>query len=477
MPQIKVRFAPSPTGPLHIGGARSALFNYLYARHHGGVFLIRTEDTDVERSRPEYEEEILEVLSWLGMTWDEGIKVGGESEPYRQTERLATYDKLANELQAAGHAYYCFCSEQDLEAEREQLLQAGQMVKYQGRCRHLTSSEVEQKLASGIKPALRFKVETGSDIQIPDQVRGEVTFPRDNIGDFIIVKSDGIPTYNFAVVADDHLMQVSHVIRAEEHLSNTPRQILIYEALGWEPPQFGHISLILGADRQKMSKRHGATSVTAYRDQGYLPEAMVNFLALLGWSPDSEQELFSLDELEHSFSLERVSKSPAVFDLDKLNHINREHIKLKSDVELGKLLKPYLLQSDLKELVQGLSDERYAYLVHCLRDYLNFLGEAPVQAAVFLVAPVLGDTAREVLSTPEAKQVLKDISASLPTEVTPEKAKAFLKDFIKQGQLNGKAVYLPLRCALTGQEHGPELPYLMAVMGNEEIKSRLNAVL
>jgi len=477
LPQIKVRFAPSPTGPLHIGGARSALFNYLYARHEGGVFLVRTEDTDIERSRSEYEEEILAALKWLGMSWDEGIGVGGSAGQYRQTERLQTYSQYTQKLLETGHAYYCFCTEEELEAEREQLLKAGEMVKYQGRCRHLSPQEVEEKLAAGLKPAVRFTVEAGADVIIHDQVRGEVAFPRDNIGDFIIVKSEGIPTYNFAVVVDDYLMAVSHVIRAEEHLSNTPRQLLIYEALGWEPPQFGHISLILGADRQKMSKRHGATSVAAYREQGYLPEAVVNFLALMGWSPEGEQELFSLPELEHIFTLERVSKSPAVFDVDKLNHINREHIKLKTDDELGLLLKPYFQRSEYNELVDQLESDRYLYLVHGIRDYITHLGEASTHAAIFLASPVLEESAKEVLGTQEAQQVLQEIVVTLPASLTPESAKAYLKDFIKQRKLGGKAVYLPLRCALTGQEHGPELPYLMAVMGTEGIKSRLAAVI
>ncbi|MGE5380979.1 MAG: glutamate--tRNA ligase [Methylocystaceae bacterium] len=477
MPQIKVRFAPSPTGPLHIGGARSALFNYLYARNQKGIFLVRTEDTDIERSRPEFEAEILAALKWLGLSWDEGIEVGGAADHYRQTERLDTYSKYAQKLLDNGHAYYCFCTEEDLEAEREQLMEAGEMVKYQGRCRHLTPAQVDEKLAAGLKPVVRFKVEDGPDICIHDQVRGEVSFPRSNIGDFIIVKSDGIPTYNFAVVVDDHLMQVSHVIRAEEHLSNTPRQVLIYEVLGWEIPQFGHISLILGADRQKMSKRHGATSVAAYHDQGYLPEAVVNYLALLGWSPEGEQELFSLKELEQSFSLDRVSKSPAVFDLDKLNHINREHIKLKTDEELGVLIRPYLEKSGLRNQVNQLDDQRYSYLVHGVRDYLACLGDAPTHAAIFLAAPVLDEAAREVLQQAEAKQILREINDTIPDVITPEVVKSYLKSFIKQHQVGGKAVYLPLRCALTGQEHGPEIPYLLAVMGNEQIKSRLQAVL
>lgn len=471
---IKVRFAPSPTGPLHIGGARSALFNYLYAKSRDGVFLVRSEDTDTDRSRIEYEEEILDALTWLGISWDEGIRVGGDAGPYRQTERLHIYRSYAEKLLKEGKAYYCFCSEEELEAERQEMLARGEMVRYSGRCRHLSPEEIERRINNGEKPVVRFKVEDGPDVVVDDMVRGRVSFPRDNLGDFIIVKSDGIPTYNFAVVIDDHLMCITDVIRAEEHLSNTPRQILLYEALGWEVPRFGHISLILGEDRQKMSKRHGATSVMAYKEMGYLPEALVNFLALLGWSPEGEEEIFDLPSLEKLFSLQRVNKSPAVFDLDKLNHINREHLKRKSDEELAELARPFFMRSRYQKEIKALGDERYMFLIHAIRDYMTCLSEAVNYAAIFLERPVLGEDALKILNDGEIWETLQELTAELPGDITPQAAKAWLKDFIKRRQLPAKKVYMPLRCALTGEVHGPELPYVLAVLGCEEIRQRVN---
>jgi nondiscriminating glutamyl-tRNA synthetase len=284
--KIRVRFAPSPTGPLHIGGARSALFNWLFARGKGGKMVLRVEDTDVERSTRASEEEILESLSWLGMDWDEGVDVGGQKGPYRQRERLHIYNPYVDKLLKEGKAYYCFCREEELESERQEMLRAGEdMLGYSGRCRSLSEEEVNRRLAAGEKGAVRFHVPPGEQVVIADQVRGTVTFETDGIGDFIIIKSDGIPTYNFAVVIDDLEMEISHVIRAEEHLSNTPRQVLLYQALEVPVPVFAHISLILGEDRSKMSKRHGATSIVQYREMGYLPEALLNFLALLGGLP------------------------------------------------------------------------------------------------------------------------------------------------------------------------------------------------
>ncbi|MBQ2763508.1 MAG: glutamate--tRNA ligase, partial [Firmicutes bacterium] len=334
----RLRFAPSPTGPLHIGGARSALFNYLLAKKHGGTFLVRVEDTDLERSSKESEENIKDSLRWLGMDWDEGIDVGGEHGPYRQMERLDIYNAAVQKLLDEGKAYYCFCSEEELAKEKEEQQARGEMPKYSGKCRHLTKEQQQELLDKGIKPVIRFHVPEGETVVVDDQVRGEVTFETDGIGDFIIVKSDGIPVYNFAVVLDDVTMKITHVIRGEEHLSNTPRQLMLYDALGYEKPKFAHISLILGRDNEgkltKMSKRHGSTSVVAYKEQGFLPEAIDNFLALLGWAPGGEEELFTLEQLTQEFSLDHVSKSPAVFDIEKLKWINGMYIRKASGERL-----------------------------------------------------------------------------------------------------------------------------------------------
>ena len=341
MDQVRVRFAPSPTGPFHIGGARSALFNFLFARKYGGKVILRIEDTDRERSSRGSEQDIMNSMGWLGITWDEGPDVGGEFGPYRQMERLSIYEKYVQQLFDKGYAYYCYCTEEELEALRQEQMAKGEMVRYTGRCRDLTEEERKAFEAEGRKAVVRFRVPEEEIIKINDLVRGEVSFESSGIGDFIIVKSDGVPTYNFAVVVDDHEMGITHVIRAEEHLSNTPRQVLIYNALGIPLPEFAHISLILGKDHSKMSKRHGATSINQYMELGYLPEALVNFLALLGWAPEGEEEVLSMEELIAGFSLDRVSKSPAVFDLEKLQWLNGLYIR-SSDIErITRMALPY----------------------------------------------------------------------------------------------------------------------------------------
>jgi len=344
---VRVRFAPSPTGPLHIGGARSALFNYLYAAGNGGTFVLRIEDTDLERSSRESEKDIINALRWLGISWSEGIEVGGDYSPYRQTERLDTYRQYTAKLLQSGQAYLCYCTEEELEKERQDLINQGETPRYLGKCRNLTEKQRQEFEAQGRRPVVRFKVPEGQQIVVNDLVRGKVVFESEGIGDYIIVKSDGIPTYNYAVVIDDVLMNITHVIRGEEHLSNTPRQVLIYEALSMKAPDFAHISLILNTEGRKMSKRDGDTAVIDYFNKGYLPQAVVNFIALLGWSPSGEQEFFAMEELINEFSLAKVSKSPAVFDLNKLNYINSHYLKKISSEELIDLTLPFLREKGL----------------------------------------------------------------------------------------------------------------------------------
>jgi len=447
----------------------------------GGQFIVRSEDTDLERSKREYEDEIIKSLQWLGLDWDEGIQVGGENAPYRQTERLDIYNKYAQELLAKGQAYYCFCSEEDLEKEREEQLASGQLVRYSGKCRDLTDQQIQEKLAQGIKPSIRLRVPSNQILVVNDLVRGSVSFDTSTMGDFIIMKSDGIPTYNFAVVIDDVLMGITHVIRAEEHLSNTPRQLLIYDALNFKRPEFAHISLILGSDRQKMSKRHGATSLMQYREMGYLPAAMFNFLALLGWSPSGEKEILTREEITADFSLERVTKSPAVFDLDKLNYINQQHIKQLSLEELQEQLQPYLAESAFAEQLKDLSTAKLSLLIKALRDRLVCLADIKEQMEVFLSPAQMEDEARQVLQTEGAKNMLnlyKDGLEELREDFSsPEEVKKYIKAFIKQNQFNAKDVYMPLRCALTGKIHGPELPYLICFWGKGETLKRINLAL
>src|SRR5687768_12280413 len=342
---MRLRFAPSPTGQLHVGNARTALFNWLLAKGQDGTFIVRIEDTDIERSSRESERAILEDLRWMGLDWSEGIEAGGDRGPYRQTERLHMYRAYAVELLSSGAAYYCFCSAEQLEADRQAALAAGRPPKYVGRCRDLTRDDARRRIEKGERAVIRFRVPEGNrDIVFNDLVRGEVRFSTDVIGDPVLVRSDGVPAYNYAVVIDDALMEITHVIRGEDHISNTPRQVLLYEAFGWRPPTFAHVSLVMGPDHSPLSKRHGATSVAEFRARGFLPEALTNYLALIGWSPGADQELLPIDELAARFRLEDVGHSAGVFDVEKLAWVNRHYLKTAAPARLARLAVPYLQQ-------------------------------------------------------------------------------------------------------------------------------------
>src|SRR3954452_10212547 len=337
---VRVRFAPSPTGHLHVGGARTAIFNWLFAHRHGGKFIIRVEDTDQARSTRESETMVLEDLQWLGLKWDEGPDADGPHTPYRQSERTDLYGSVAQQLLASGTAYRCFCSEELLEAKRKQAEAEGRPPHYDLTCFRLSPQEISAKLNMWTPFALRFHVPDDGDVTIDDLIRGEVTWRRESLGDFILVRSDGLPTYNFSVVADDHEMEITHVIRAEEHLTNTHRQVLIYRALGWSVPRFAHVSLILGQDRTKLSKRHGATSVSQFAEEGYLADAMVNYLTMLGWSAPDGREIFTRDYAIENFALDRVNAAPAVFDPQKLDWLYVQYIHAMSAAELRPLVAP-----------------------------------------------------------------------------------------------------------------------------------------
>lgn len=477
--EIRVRFAPSPTGPLHIGGARSALFNYLWACKNKGTFIVRSEDTDLERSSRESESNILEALRWLNVQWDEGIEVGGEYGPYRQTDRLALYQEYTEKLIDSGHAYYCYCTEEELEQERQVLIAKGETPRYMGKCRQLTAEQRVVLEAEGRKPVVRFRVPEGQAIHIKDQVRGDVIFESDGIGDYVIVKSDGIPTYNFAVVVDDATMKVTHVIRGEEHLSNTPRQVLIYQALGLPVPEFAHVSLILNTEGGKMSKRDGDTAVVDYQKKGYLPEAIVNFIALLGWAPSGEEEFYTLDELTEAFSLDRVSKSPAVFDIQKLNYINAHYIKEAAPERLAKLALSYVLEMGI--FPQGeLSDEQQQWLIGFVKaisekisymaevkDFVHYFhGDVPLKPEGEALEVLKGEQVQEVLTLFREKVQEVEI-LSMAT------VKVLLKQMTKELKLGGKLVYMPVRVALTGQMHGPELYDIIPLLGLKNVLKRL----
>ena len=480
--KLKVRFAPSPTGPFHIGGARSALFNWLVARHADGTFLVRIEDTDLKRSTKESEENIKDSLKWLGMNWDEGIDVGGPHGPYRQTERLDLYKKEVQRLLDEGKAYYCYCSAEELEKSRKAQLDAGKTPIYDEHCRHLTEEEKAKYEAEGRKPVVRLKVRKDGVFAFDDMVRGHVEFQAAGVGDFIIMKSDGIPVYNFAVVIDDAFMEVTHVIRAEEHLSNTPRQLAIYEALGYEPPKFGHISLILGEDHKKMSKRHGATSVTEYRNMGYLPEAVVNYLALLGWTPKGEQEIFTEEELIKQFSMKRVSSNDAVFDINKLNWINFQYMKKLDADQLYDLIFPFLVKAGYVDA--AVSEEKKDWLkqvIWFMKDHIYFAGQAAEELKFFFEEiPELTD--EDVLAIMKAetsgkllRAFIEDLKA-LETFDQAEIKKCFNACMKAQG-IKGKAAYEPTRIALTGATQGPGMFEMMELFGREKTMDRLEAAL
>ena len=479
---FKVRFAPSPTGPFHIGGARSALFNWLVARNKNGKFLVRVEDTDLARSTRESEEDIKAALKWLGLNWDEGIDVGGENGPYRQTERLDIYHKEIQRLLDEGKAYYCYCTEEELEESRTQQLTEGKTPIYNDHCRSLTEEEIAKYKESGRKPVIRLRVPKEGVFAFDDMVRGHVTFQAAGVGDFIIMKSDGIPVYNFAVVVDDALMNITHVIRAEEHLSNTPRQIAIYQALGYAIPKFGHISLILGSDHKKMSKRHGATSVDEYRKMGYLPDAVVNYLALLGWAPKGEQEIFTREELIEQFSMKRVSANDAVFDIEKLNWINFQYMKQLSPEELLELTLPFIINAGY--ITGPLSDEKKEWLkkvVWFVRDHLYYGAQTPENVKIFFeeLPATTDEEMLDIMSRETSKMIIKSFAEKLSDLDTFNESsiKDVFSNLMKESGIKGKAAFEPVRIALTGEIHGPGLYTLIELFGKEKTIQRLKSSL
>lgn len=478
--EVRVRFAPSPTGPFHIGGARSALFNYLVAKHTGGTFVVRIEDTDQKRSTRESEENIKEALKWLGITWDEGIDVGGDHGPYRQMERLDLYKRYTDKLLAEGKAYYCFCTPEELEAEKEAQLKAGETPVYSGHCSHLSKEQVQQYLDEGRPYVIRVKTPKNETLEVDDLVRGHVSFDSNKVGDFVIVKSDGIPVYNYCVVLDDALMHITHVIRAEEHLSNTPRQLVLYHALGFPVPKFAHVSLILGKDKKKMSKRHGATSVQQYRDLGYLPDAIFNFLTLLGWTPSGDQEIFSRDELIQQFSLDRVAKNPAVFDIEKLNWINFHYMKQLDADQLYAVCLPHLQKAGYASANPNVEEAAWLKeICTAMREHVQYGAQIVDAAKVFFsddYAPENDETAAVLKeeSAPAVLKMFRDELAALD-EVTADTVQPLFKKIQKGLKVKGKFVYMPIRVAVTGVMHGPDLNVIVALMGRDKVIGRLDA--
>lgn len=473
-PSIRVRFAPSPTGHLHVGGARTALFNYLFAKQRAGSFVLRIEDTDLARSTVESERAVLEDLAWLGLCWDEGPDMGGDYGPYRQSERLSLYRREADRLVADGKAFLCFCTDEELEAKRKAARADGRLPHYDGTCCRLDERGRAEREARGLAPTVRLR-RPERDVEMTDLVRGSVTFGREMLGDFIIMRSDGRPTYNFAAVVDDALMKISHVIRAEEHLSNTMRQILLYEALGFEQPEFAHVSLIVDKDRSKLSKRRGATSVAEFREQGYLPSGLVNYLALLGWAPPEGEELMSLDGLVERFDLSRVSSSPAAFDEDKLDWVNGHHLREESLEDVVEASRPFLEAAGMI----GQDDEKLGAAVRLVREGISRLAELPA-ALSFLNddAWTMEPEARAVLEDSNGAAVVRAVLASVESEEREMDAAGFKSLLSAVGErlgLKGKQLFMPVRAALTGATHGPALGEVAALLGRERVVRRLAA--
>ena len=479
--EVRVRIAPSPSGNLHVGTARTALFNYLYAKKVGGKFVLRIEDTDAERTSQAYIDNIFDSLKALGLNWDEGPDVGGPYGPYTQSERFDIYPKYVQELLDKGFAYECYCTPEELEAEKEEATKNKKAYVYSKKCENLTEEEKAKLRAEGRKPAIRFSIDKARKafhdspvIHFEDLVKGDLHQDTSLIGDFVIMKSNGSPTYNFAVVIDDMLMKISHIIRGEDHISNTFKQILIYEALGAEVPRFGHLGMILAPDRSKLSKRHGATAVSEFVEKGYLTEALINFVALLGWAPSDGVEIKNVDEIAQDFRIHEVSSSNSVFEYDKLNWMNAQYIKKLSTEELKERLKPFLTKYDLSEL----NDEQYTRMVEVTREPLTILSDITDAVPYFFGKDVVVDyeVQTTVLDTETSQEVLKAfVEQAKDWEWTEEnlheKLEVFRGEFKEKG-IKPKVTMWAIRGAVTGRTRGADMTAVLAILGKDKVLNR-----
>jgi len=469
---LKVRFAPSPTGYLHIGGARTALFNYLYSKKNNGTFLLRIEDTDVKREAENSYAKILEDLNWLGISWDEG--------PVRQTTRLDVYKKYAEKLLNEGKAYRCYCTPEELKAKRLEAEAQKVTNLYNGKCRNLTPEEQKAREAEGRTSCLRFLAPQDRDVIVHDLIRGDVVYEKGFTDDFVIVKSDGTPSYNFAVVIDDFEMGVTLVMRGEEHLVNTPKQILLYEALGYEIPDFAHISMILAPDRSKMSKRHGTVAVGEYRNQGFLPEAIVNYIALLGWSPEGDNEFYKIEDMAKIFSLDRVAKNPAVYDVEKLKWMNAKYLKDMDNKKLLELLIPYMLQTNyIDESYVKTHESLLLEIVEALKTRLVLLSDVKKEMKIFFDDNVeIEETAKEALTWDTTPAVFDAFIETLEEmgDLTGDNFMEAINKIQAKSGVKGKKLYAPLRVAVSGQAHGVEMKYLLTILSRDQMIKRLKTV-
>lgn len=474
---VRVRFAPSPTGSLHIGGARTALFNWLFARRHNGTFILRIEDTDQERSTATSAAGIVEGFRWLGIDWDEGPEVGGPNGPYFQSERRHIYPQYVQQLLDSGAAYYCYCTPAELEARREEARRAGRPPRYDRRCANLTAEQRAAFEAEGRQKAVRLRVPPGETV-VEDRVRGRVVFNNAEIDDFVIVKSDGMPTYNFAVVVDDHLMGLTHIIRAEEHLPNTPKQIMIYNYLGWDVPEFAHVSMILAPDRSKLSKRHGAQSIQEFRELGFLPEAIINYIAFLGWSPEGDREIMSLDEMVRQFSLERINPTAAVYDIKKLTWMNGIYLR---EGDLGRIvdaLVPFMIKSGLIAAAPtGSEREHLKLIVAATRDRAKTLVELADAISYFYRDDFEYDEkgVRKHFADPAVADLLREAADELAAspDFSVAATESVYRSLIEKRGISGGALIHPTRLAITGRTVGPGLFDVMSLLGRERTLARL----
>lgn len=483
--KVRVRYAPSPTGHLHIGNARTAIFNYLFARHHGGDFVIRIEDTDLKRNIAGGEESQLENLKWLGVTWDEGPDQPKAVGPYRQSERKEIYLPLIDQLLASNLAYKCYMTEDELEAEREAQRARGEMPRYSGKHAHLSPQEQAAFEAEGRTPVVRFRVPANKEYRFHDLVKGDITFESGSIGgDFVILKRDGMPTYNFAVAVDDHLMAITHVLRGDDHIANTPKQLMVYEAFGWEAPVFGHMTLIINSETgKKLSKRDETILqfIEQYRDLGYVPEAMFNFITLLGWSPVGEEEIFSQAEFIEQFDADRLSKSPAAFDNKKLDWVNNQYIKHIPVTEFAAQAIPYLVEAG--KVSEPLSEDARARLTKIVGLYqpqMTHASEITELATLFFQEGLtFGEAEKEVLAGETVPTVLNCFKQQIEalTEFDVPAIKAAIKAVQKETGIKGKNLFMPIRVAVSGQMHGPELGDTIELLGKEQTLDHLNSVL
>ncbi len=471
--EVRVRIAPSPSGNLHIGTARTALFNYLYAKKMNGTFVLRIEDTDAERTKQEYIDNIFDSLKALGLNWDEGPDVGGEYGPYTQSERFDIYPKYAQILIDKGYAYECWCTNEELEQEKAEAVKNHKAYVYSGKCLNITPELREKYIKEGRKPSIRFRVEH-KELTFNDMVKGELKFDTSLIGDFVIMKSNGTPTYNFAVVIDDMLMKISHIIRGEDHISNTPKQILIYEALGAKIPEFGHLGMILAPDRSKLSKRHGATAVSDFVKEGYLTDALINFVALLGWAPSDGHEIKTVDEIAQDFRIHEISSSNSIFEYDKLNWMNGQYIKKMDIGKLTDMMIPFLDGYDLSSMTR----QKLEKMVEITREPLTVLKDIKDDVPYFFGTTVPLDEVKELLSTELSAKVLVkfmelvnkwnfDNEEELHNDLADLRA-----EFKEKYGYKPKETMWAIRAAVTGRTKGADMVGILTVLGKDKVKIR-----